>query len=357
MASQPGARQSRRCLPGGSWAPGLLAKNRGVNYNRGVNGQSPSYVQRYVFSVFLAISVVALAGASCDKKTAADPEGANDVVRAIDHAEGKEPASTPGSAQPAASREPIPGVDLADLDDKKIDRFYALVDSLQSPCGKAHSLRTSLSTDKECKRTPFAARYVVQLLSDELDDGEVKQFYELHYKKAAAVQSFALDGVPHSGPADAPVKLVEFFDYGCGACKQFAPILEEALSAFSTDAVLYYKQFPLPKHTNSKLAAQAALAAQAQGKFKEMHKLLFDKSPLHGKAELTRYAKSLGLDMTKFEADFAAALSRVEAEVTEGDKAGIMGTPTLYINGRIYEGPAHPKYLRMWIEEELAVNR
>lgn len=357
MASQPGARQSAKPPAGGSRAPGLLAKTRGVNYNRGVSGQSPSYVQRYVFSVFLALSVVALAGASCDKKTAADPEGANDVVRAIDQVEGKEPAGTQESARPAAPREPIPGVDLADLDESKTDRFYALVDSLQSPCGKAHSLRTSLSSDKECKRAPFAARYVVQLLSDELDDGEVKQFYELHYKKAATTHSFALEGVPHTGPPDAPVKLVEFFDYGCGACKQFAPILDEALIAFPADAVLYYKQFPLPKHTNSKPAAQAALAAQAQGKFKEMHKLLFDKSPMHAKAALTGYAKSLGLDMGKFEADFTAALPRVEADVAEGDKAGIMGTPTLYINGRIYEGPAHPAYLRMWIEEELAVNR
>jgi protein-disulfide isomerase len=340
---------------GGHVVPGLLANDRGVNYNRGVSGQSPSYVQRYVFSVFLALSVVALAGASCDKKTAASSDGANDVVRAIDQVEGKGTTNTAGTARPV-SREPIPGVDLADLDDRKIDRFYGLVDSLQSPCGKTHSLRTSLTSDRECKRAPFAARYVIQLLSDELDEGEVKQFYELRYK-ASEQKSFSLEGTPHSGPPDAPVKLVEFFDYGCGACKQFAPILKEAISAFPDDAVLFYKQFPLPKHPNSKLAAQAALAAHAQGKYVEMHELLFDKAPLHRKPELTEYARSLGLNMQKFEADFAAMLPRVEADVTDGDKAGIMGTPTLYINGRVYEGPSHPRYIQLWIEEELAVNR
>lgn len=337
-----------------------------MNYNRGVTGRSASYVQQYVFPAFLVLSVVALAGSSCDKKTAASPDEANAVVNAIDHAEGqaggqaaeKTPTAQGTGTAPAApaSREPIPGVDLAELDDTKIDRFYALVDSLQSPCGKTHSLRTSLTSDKECKRAPYAGRYVVALLSDELDDSEIKDFYERHYK-AAKPQSFTLDNTPHIGPEDAPVQVVEFYDYGCGACKQFAPILKEAVSAFPDQVALYFKQFPLPSHTHSKGAAQAALAAQAQGKFMEMHELLFDKAPMHRAPELLQYAKEMGLDMKKFEADFAATQPRVEADVAEGDKAGVMGTPTLFIAGRIYEGPAHPKYIRLWIEEELAVNR
>lgn len=344
-----------------------------MNYNRGVTGRSASYVQQYVFPAFLTLSVVALAGSSCDKKTAASPDEASAVVNAIDQAEGqgaaqgaaqgatKTPAAqgtgaTPAASAAPASREPIPGVDLAELDDKKIDRFYALVDSLQSPCGKTHSLRTSLTSDKECKRAPYAGRYVVALLSDELDDSEIKDFYERHYKPAKP-QSFTLDNTPHMGPVDAPVQVVEFYDYGCGACKQFAPILKEAVSAFPDQVALYFKQFPLPSHTHSKGAAQAALAAQAQGKFMEMHELLFDKSPMHRVPELLQYAKEMGLDMKKFEADFAATQPRVEADVAEGDKAGIRGTPTLFIAGRIYEGPAHPKYIRLWIEEELAVNR
>ena len=321
-----------------------------MNYKRGVTGQSPSYVQRYVFPAFIALSAVALAGASCDKKSAAGPEEASEPVEALDKAEGEGTGATP------ASREPIPGVDLEGLGDKKTDRFYALVESLQSPCGQAHSLRVSLTEDTACKRAPFAARYLTEMLSDELDDAEIKELYELHYKSAEE-QSFELAGTPHSGAPDAPVKLVEFYDYGCGACKQFAPIIEEAVSALPDDAVLYYKQFPLPSHTNSKPAAQAVLAAREQGKFKEMHELLFARSPMHQKAALVEYAKSLGLDMQKFEADFAAALPAVDASIAEGDAAGVRGTPTLFINGRQYEGPAHPKYIRLWIEEELAVNR
>jgi protein-disulfide isomerase len=61
--------------------------------------------------------------------------------------------------------------------------------------------------------------------------------------------------------------------------------------------------------------------------------------------------------MAKFAADYEAAVARVQVDVTEGDAADVHGTPTVFINGRIYEGPTHPRYLRMWIEEELAVNQ
>lgn len=297
---------------------------------------------------------MALAGASCDKKSAADPNDDKGMVAALDKTN-SEPGKT-AATQPV-NRDPIPGVVLDALDDKKQERFYRLVDSsLQSPCGKAHSLRTSLLEDSECKRAPFAARYVAALIEDEAGDQEVKELYEEHYKERP-IHSFKLDGVPVSGAADAPVKMVEFYDYGCGACKQFHPLLKEAISEYPSDVALFYKQFPLPAHKLSRGAAQAARAAAKQGKFDQMHELLFAKAPSHTKEELWDYAKSLGLDMKRFAADFDAAAPTVQAEVDEGDAAGVDGTPTLFINGREYSGPAHPRYLRLWFEEELAVNR
>lgn len=374
--SRPETNRPERGGPG----PGRLAMAPGVHYNLQVTMPASSSVQKYVFPAFLAICALALGGASCDQKSAASPE-ARDVVRAMDKAEGKPEAENdakndakpdgkqdPQAAQAADSPEPatapavvdetpIPGVDVSKLDQAKAKRFYTLAATLASPCGAAHSLRTSLTEDKTCKRAPFAARYVVEMLSDEASDSEVKELYELRYKKAGAPKTFQLDGVPHKGPADAPVKVVEFFDYGCPTCKVWVPILEEALAGFPDQAVLFYKQFPLPSHVNSKPAAQAALAAHQQGKFEAMHKLLFVKAPAHREPELMQYAQSLGLDMARFKADYASALYRVQADITDGDKAGVGGTPTVYINGRMYEGPAHPKYVRMWIEEELAVNR
>jgi protein-disulfide isomerase len=136
-----------------------------------------------------------------------------------------------------------------------------------------------------------------------------------------------------------------------------APILEAVASANEGKVVEYFLMFPLEKHQHSKSAAQAALAANQQGKFKEMHRMLFQRSPAHTKEAVLGYAKELGLDVAKFEADYNAAAAQVSADLGQGDAAGVEATPTLYFNDRKYEGPLHPRYLTMWIEEELAVNR
>ncbi len=339
---------------------GPLAKVARVNYNLLVITNAPHTVQKYLFPAFLALSVVALAGASCDKGSNITPVTADnaDVVRAIDNAEGQGSAkAAQPKSQPPPAAEPVSGVDVSALDEAKQSRFYALADVLASPCGKAHSLRTSLAEDKDCKRAPFAVRYVLEMLTDEADDKDIKQFYQDRYKKGLERKSIELSATPSSGPPDAPVKVVEFYDYGCPSCKQFAPILKEAVAGFPDQVVVYYKQFPLSGHVNSKPAAQAALAADKQEKFEEMHAMLFAKAPYHAKPQLLGYAKQLGLDMARFEADFAAARAHVETHQKQGNAAGVNGTPTTYINGLMYEGPYHPKYIRMWIEEELAVNR
>ncbi|MBP6629254.1 MAG: thioredoxin domain-containing protein [Kofleriaceae bacterium] len=287
-----------------------------------------------------------LSGAACEKKSSGktDPAGA---VTALDK------VSAP------VDKTALPGIDVAKLPAKSQDLFYKLVGTLTSPCGKAHSLRTSVSSDTECKRAPFAARYVAALIEDEAPEDVVREQYETKYKKAAgAAKTFQLDGVPHSGPTDAPVVLVEFFDYGCPSCQAAHPVLEEVMSKAGTSAVIYYKQYPLVgKHPDSMSAAQAALAADKQGKFKEMHGVLFENSPLHKKESVLTYAQKLGLDLPTFEADYAAAEARVKAEMAEGDAVGVDHTPTLFFAGREYEGPMMAKYLGMWIEEEVAVNR
>ena len=349
--------------------PRILA-NPGVwRYNQTVTSRSGTQVQRYVFPAFLAVASVAMAGASC-KKSTAQPEEASDLVGAIDKAEkegtpakgpaGKDatkPTAKQNTTEPAKSTEPLPGVDLAKLDDKQKLRFFSLSESSQSPCGKGHDLRTSIIEDKDCKRGLFAARYIVELLDDGQEDEDVSKFYDLAYRDQKYI-TFKLDGVPHSGPADAAVSLVEFYDYGCPACKQYKSVIEEVAEHFRGKLVVYYKQYPiLHAHPNSAMAAQAAIAAHKQGKFKPMHDLLFDKSDDHKRKSLSNYAESLGLDMSKFATDFELADRQVKADSIEGEEAGVSGTPTMFINGRIYQGPGLAKYMKMWVDEELAVNR
>ncbi len=301
-----------------------------------------------------------LAGASCKK---ASEDGAvtdpSDVVKAADAA--KTGSGGSGSAAPAVKIDttPLKGVDLGKLGAEKQKVFYGLVDSLLSPCGKSHSLRTSFNQDSECKRAPFAVRYVVALLEDEANKDQVREEYDAHYKKPPGeAKTFKLDGVPVFGNPAAKIQLVEFFDYGCPACRDFKPMMDKIISDHGTEVAVYYKMFPLVNnHPNSMSAARAALAAQAQGKFKEMHDLLFEKSPEHTWEDVSGYAQTLGLDAAKFKADYDAAEPRIKAEMAEGDAAGVDSTPTIYFQGRAYKGPMHPRYFGMWIAEEAAVNR
>ncbi len=285
-----------------------------------------------------------LVGAACDKKKP-DTAGANEVIGAIDNAA-------------PADKTPLTGVDVGKLDDKKQDSFYRLMDSLKSPCGKAHSLRTSVNTDTSCKRAPFAARYVLEMLVMEAAESDARKFYERKYTEAPpAAKTFKLDGVPHHGATNATVQLVEFFDYGCPVCVEFKPELDQVIAEMGGDLVIYYKMWPIvSKHPDSMSAAQAAMAAHRQGKFLEMHDRLF-KDPGHKKAQVQTAARELGLDLMTFDADYIAAEQAVKADMAEGDANGVDSTPTLFFNGRPYTGPLMGKFLGMWIAEEVAVSR
>jgi protein-disulfide isomerase len=283
--------------------------------------------------------------ASCKKE-----KGAEEETRAF-----KDSEKTFDNTEPSPEeRKPVLGVDTSKLEKPMQVRFESLLDTLPSPCGKAHSLRTSRNNDPTCKRAPFGVDYAFELIKDGASVNEVKELYALRFGDTKAIDFTYDSATPHQGPTDAPVKLVEFYDYGCPACSRMQPVIEEALADFETDVVIYYKQFPLSAHPDSPGAAQAALVANKQGKFKAMHALLFSNQHSHKMDDLKGYAKEAGLNLDTLEADMAAAKAAVEADKAEGDKAGVHGTPALYINGRSYEGPSAAKYLKMWIKESLA---
>jgi protein-disulfide isomerase len=321
-----------------------LEKGKELDYNLTLIGARGIDVKNQIFVTLIGGLLAVSLG--CGKKSSA--QGEEDYKPIANTFDDSEP--------PPEKRQPLEGIDTKGLDDAQKERFEALADKLASPCGKAHSLRTSKNTDAECVRAKFALEYVVALLVDGASDSDARELYDLKYREAQK-HGFKLDGVPHQGPEDASVVLVEFFDYGCPACARFKPVLDEALEAYPADAVLYFKMFPLSAHPDSPGAAQAVLAAAKQGKFLEMHKVLFEKQHNQKKADLDNYAKSIGLDMGQFQKDYTAAEGQVLADRKEGEGANVMGTPTIFLNGRPYEGPENAKYLKMWIAEELAVNR
>lgn len=315
---------------------------------------SPKYaknpsVNKQITRKLLALATVALLplGVGCSKEDKPAKEPAKSAYKKIEKDFDK-------TEPPKAERKPVQGVDVSALEKGAAVRFESLVDILPSPCGKAHSLRTSRNTDTSCARAPFAVEYVYELLKDSAPDDAVKELYGMRYADPKPIVLKTDDKAPHSGPVDASVKIVEFYDYACPHCARFVPVIEEALTGLESKVVVYYKMFPLGHNEDSPAAGASAIAAYKQGKFKEMHHMLFKNMGSHKSANLKSYAKELGLDMAKWNSDFKAAKTLVDTDKAEGISAGLTGTPAIYINGQLYEGLPDAKYFKMFVKEALA---
>jgi Na+/H+ antiporter NhaA len=143
------------------------------------------------------------------------------------------------------------------------------------------------------------------------------------------------------GPPDAAVTLVEYGDYECPYCKSASVVIPQLLERFGGRLRFVARHFPLPDvHPNAALAAEAVEAAGVQGKFWEMHHLLFSRQDHLQLGDLLRYAGELGLDVAAFESDLVSARfgDRIAADVEGAETAGVAGTPTFFINDRRYVG-------------------
>ena len=139
------------------------------------------------------------------------------------------------------------------------------------------------------------------------------------------------------GPDDAPVTLVEYGDYECPYTAVAYAFLVELRQAIGDRLRIVYRNFPLDDiHPHAEQAAEACEAAAAQGKFWQMHALLFRNHEALGKRDLIRYAGELGLDTTRFERDLVERThaGRVEEDRRSGEASGVRSTPTFFINGR-----------------------
>jgi len=144
-------------------------------------------------------------------------------------------------------------------------------------------------------------------------------------------------GLPIIGNPDAPVTIVAFDDYQCPYCARLEPTLKEVLAKHPKEVKLVIKNFPLNFHKYARKAAAFALAADRQGKFEEFHTKLFENSSALSDAKVEEIAKGLGLDMAKLKKDMAdpAIERQISKDIADGAAAGVRGTPTVFINGKL----------------------
>jgi protein-disulfide isomerase len=161
------------------------------------------------------------------------------------------------------------------------------------------------------------------------------------------------------GPLDAAVILVEYGDYECPYCGNAYPIVRGIRTQMGDTLRFVFRNFPLNTlHEHASQAAQAAEAAGAQGKFWEMHDLLYANQKNLADADLGQYALKIGLEIYRFESDMAGETyaRRVRDDFRGGVRSGVNGTPTFFINGFRFNDPMNAESLLKAIQSAAAGN-
>jgi protein-disulfide isomerase len=187
-----------------------------------------------------------------------------------------------------------------------------------------------------------ASPQIITLLrSQKLMDGQRTYIKDLRKKHGVKVMlqpsrvEVALDDDASKGPAKAPVTIVEFSDYQCPYCSRAEIVVDEVMKKYGDKVRLVYRDYPLKFHQNAEIASQGAECAEDQGKFWEMHKALFANQQKLAATDLVETAGGIGIDKEKFKAclDSGKHKAEVQKDFEDGQKYGVSGTPTFFING------------------------
>ena len=259
---------------------------------------------------------------------------------------------------PSSSPRSLPGLEGIELDTRENNLFWGLVSQLYAPCpSEAVSIAQCVEESRPCPACRPAARLLAEKVRAGATGDQARELYGVRFgpnlKQVDPADS------PSRGPADAPVTIIVFSDFECPHCRHAMPLLERALEKFSPRVRLVHKFYPLRQHSNAEGAARAAIAAQNQGKYWEMERMLFGHQSELGESDLDRYAKQLGLDMQRFRADLKApqTTKTLERDHADGERAGLSGTPFILVNGREFDSAyfhVEPD-LDAWIRLELSL--
>jgi len=271
---------------------------------------------------------------------------------------GSSSESTSGESTGGSDRGPaiteIGGVDLSSLTPGERRIWASLVNDLLSPCGDPVSVaRCATAETTTCRTCVPASRYVARLMGEGWERSEIEEAYESRYGRNSVVE-LPEDNHPVRGAPMARITIAEFSDFECPYCGRATPIVDALLHEYPGEIRVVFYNYPLPAHSHAMPAARASVAAGNQGKFWEMHDLLFNHQTQLTDEDLDRYATELELDLERFHADLrsAAVQASIDADRELGHTLHVEGTPTFFINGRHFrEGPqALPAYIREELE-------
>ena len=268
----------------------------------------------------------------------------------------------PISAQTAGDWQKV--TEFAGLDDSGLsaEQKRVLLTELRTEgcnCGCTMKIAECRVKDPKCGRSRGLAAMVVRELREGKTGAAIHAELERRRNEAPPMLDepvpLSIGGAPFKGPATAKITLVEFSDFQCPYCAAATHQIDNLLAKHPQDVRLVFKQFPLDIHSDAALAAEAALAAHAQGKFWPMHDKLYANFRSISREKIFELAKEVGLDQTRFAADLNSGKykSAVQKELSEGERAGVSGTPTLFVNGKHFNGPVEVPILEQVVQTEL----
>lgn len=241
-----------------------------------------------------------------------------------------------GAAATPAGDKAVGMLDVKGLTDREKADVSGALSELFAPCANTPvSLAQCIAEQRDCKACKPAGAFVARSVRAGKDRKALKELFATRFDPKA-VTEIELGSAPTVGPADAPVTIVEWADFECPFCGQMRTIIELLMERFPGQIRLAYKFYALPMHAHAFDGARAAVAALNQGKFWEMHKLLFENQEHLESTDLLKYAKKLDLDVAQFRKDYAsdATEERIKEDMRRADELKLDGTPMIYINGR-----------------------
>jgi protein-disulfide isomerase len=248
------------------------------------------------------------------------------------------PSAGSAAEAPAPGEGPLPGIDLAGLSAEQRQVLADFAKEAFCYCGCPHTLGQCLREHRTCKHAPRMAELAARLVRSGAKKADLAKAVAGYY---ASFDRRARLDVERFGPArgnvSAPVSLVEVSDFTCPFCQLVRAGLEAFVDARADRVRLFYKPFPIDSHPGAYEAAQAAEWAREKGIFWPMHDALFENPGARSVGDLADLARGIGGDPADLRAALEAKtfLPRVRESQAEARAAGVRGTPTLFLNGRM----------------------
>jgi protein-disulfide isomerase len=240
--------------------------------------------------------------------------------------------------------EALPGVDFSGLSKPQQTAVLSVLRTEPCACGCDMKVAECRMKDPACAASRRLAAFAVRTASAGKPEAKIRAELDKYAKEPPPVLEppvkLSTAGAPFKGPENAKVTIVEFSDFQCPYCAKAAAEAAQVVQKYPKEVKLVFKQFPLEDHSQAQLAAEASLAAQAQGKFWELHDKMYANFRQINRARILAWAAESGLDVNRLRADLDnhKYTQRVKAEEQEGEVAGVEGTPTFFINGKKFNG-------------------